>query len=214
MKISRFVVNPIEENTYILWDEEKREAAIVDPGMMRANERNVVDEFVSKNNLSVKMVLMTHLHFDHAASARYIADKYGVKVYGSLDDAHLGEALPTQSRMFGMEIDIKPLFIDEALHDNDVLMLADEEIKVLAVPGHSAGSVAFYLPASGVVFVGDTLFNQGIGRTDLPGGNYRKIVQSIKEKLYTLPGETVVLPGHGGSTTIDDEKNYNPYITV
>lgn len=93
-------------------------------------------------------------------------------------------------------------------------MLADEEIKVLAVPGHSAGSVAFYLPASGVVFVGDTLFNQGIGRTDLPGGNYRKIVQSIKEKLYTLPGETVVLPGHGGSTTIDDEKNYNPYITV
>ena len=115
MRISRFVVNPIEENTYILWDEEKREAAIVDPGMMRANERNVVDEFVSKNNLSVKMVLMTHLHFDHAASARYIADKYGVKVYGSLDDAHLGEVLPTQSRMFGMEIDIKPLFIDEAL---------------------------------------------------------------------------------------------------
>ena len=137
-----------------------------------------------------------------------------MKVYGSLDDAHLGEALPTQSRMFGMEIDIKPLFIDEALHDNDMLMLADEEIKVLAVPGHSAGSVAFYLPTSGVVFAGDTLFNQGIGRTDLPGGNYRKIVQSIKEKLYTLPGETVVLPGHGGSTTIDDERNYNPYITV
>lgn len=81
MRISRFVVNPIEENTYILWDEEKREVAIVDPGMMRANERNVVDEFVSKNNLSVKMVLMTHLHFDHAASARYIADKYGVKAH-------------------------------------------------------------------------------------------------------------------------------------
>ncbi len=212
MKISKFIVNPIEENTYILWNEKGGEAAIVDPGMMYANERKAVDEFVAKNELTVKMVLMTHLHFDHAASARYVADRYGVKVFANIGDAHLGEALSTQARMFGMDLEIKPLVIDALLNDNDTLKLADEKIDVLAVPGHSAGSVAFYLPASGVVLVGDTLFCQGIGRTDLPGGNYKKIVESIKEKLFALPGETVVLPGHGSSTTIDDEKSYNPYI--
>ena len=212
MKISKFVVNPIGENTYILWNDDKREAAVVDPGMMNGEERAAVDSFVAKNKLDVKLVLMTHLHFDHAASARYVADRYGAKVYAGKADEFLGKALPGQAQMFGVGVKLSPLVIDEVITGGDVLALNGEEIKVLATPGHTPGGMSFYLPQSGVVLVGDTLFSQSIGRTDLPGGNYGEIVNSIKTELFILPGETVVLPGHGGSTTIDDEKSYNPYI--
>ncbi len=212
MKVSKFVVNPIGENTYILWNGTGSEAAIVDPGMMAGNERAAIDDFVAKNELKVKMVLMTHLHFDHAASARYVADKYGVAVYASSADRDLGKALPSQMRMFGMGADMSPLDIDVLIDENYALSLNGEEIKILETPGHTQGSVAFYLPDSGVVFVGDTLFCQSIGRTDLPGGDYGQIVDSIKKKLYALPGDTLVLPGHGDSTTIDDERGFNPFV--
>ena len=212
MKISKFVVNPFGENTYILWNGEGSEAAIVDPGMMHEEERTAVDDFVSKNKLSVKMVLLTHVHCDHAASARYLADKYGVQVYAGEADRPLGQALPVQAQMFGIDVKIMPLDIDMTVSGNDVLTLNGEEIKVLATPGHTPGGVSFYLPDSGVVLVGDTLFYQSIGRTDLPGGDYRAIADSIKNELYTLPGDTVVLTGHGSSTTVDDEKSFNPYV--
>ena len=211
MKVSKFIVNPIGENTYILWNGEASDAAIVDPGMMNSEERDAVDGFVKKNRLSVKMVLMTHLHFDHAASARYVADKYGVKVYAAAGDEFLGSALPEQTKMFNIKVMIDPLMPDVCVNDGDELMLNDEKIVVLGTPGHTPGGLAFYLPESGVVFVGDTLFQMSIGRTDLPGGDYGRIIDSIKNKLYSLPDETVVLPGHGDSTTVGDEKCYNPF---
>ena len=212
MKVSKFIVNPIGENTYILWNGEASEAAIVDPGMMNSEERDAVDGFVKKNRLSVRMVLMTHLHFDHAASARYVADKYGVKVYAGEADKPLGQALPVQAQMFGIDVKLSSFDISETVNDGDVLMLNGEEVKVIATPGHTPGGLSFHLPDSNVVLVGDTLFCQSIGRTDLPGGDYHAIIDSIKNKLFALPGDTVVLPGHGDSTTIDDEKNFNPYV--
>lgn len=214
MKISKFTVNPLGENVYILWNDIASEAAIVDPGMMYDNERRAVDEFVDKNRLSVKMVLMTHLHFDHAASARYVADKYGAKIYADRGDCQLGMVLSQQPGMFGMDVKLSPLKADIALVASQRLYLDGEEIQVLATPGHTLGSVSFYIPSSGVVLVGDTLFCQSIGRTDLPGGDYKQIVNSIKKQLYTLPDETVVLPGHGDSTTICDEKRYNPFVSL
>ena len=212
MKVSMFIVNPIGENTYILWNGNGTDAAIVDPGMMYDEERKAVDDFIVKNELTVKMVLMTHLHFDHAASARYVADKYNVNVYANLADEHLASSLPLQAGMFGINVSIEPLKIDIGIDENSIIELNGEKIKVLSTPGHTGGSVAFYVADSGVVFVGDTLFCQSIGRTDLPGGNHRQIIDSIKHKLYVLPDETVVLPGHGDSTTIGDEKCYNPYV--
>ena len=187
MKVSKFIVNPIGENTYILWNGEASEAAIVDPGMMNSEERDAVDGFVKKNRLSVRMVLMTHLHFDHAASARYVADKYGVKVYAAAGDEFLGSALPEQTKMFNIKVTIDPLMPDVCVNDGDELMLNDEKIVVLGTPGHTPGG------------------------TDLPGGDYGRIIDSIKNKLYSLPDETVVLPGHGDSTTVGDEKCYNPF---
>lgn len=212
MKISKFVVNPFGENTYILWNGNGLEAAIVDPGMMYDKERVAVDDFVSKNKLSVKMVLLTHMHCDHAASAQYVADKYGVKVYAGEADKPLGQALPVQAQMFGIDVKLSSFDISETVNDGDVLMLNGEEVKVIATPGHTPGGLSFHLPDSNVVLVGDTLFCQSIGRTDLPGGDYRAIIDSIKNKLFALPGDTVVLPGHGDGTTIDDEKNFNPYV--
>ena len=151
MKVSKFIVNPIGENTYILWNGEASEAAIVDPGMMNSEERDAVDGFVKKNSLSVKMVLMTHLHFDHAASARYVADKYGVKVYAADGDKFLGKSLPAQSAMFGINVKIDPLTPDVCVDDGDELMLNGEKITVLGTPGHTPGGLSFYLTESGVV---------------------------------------------------------------
>lgn len=215
MKISKFTVNPIAENTYIIWDGEGSDAAIIDPGMMSDEERKAVDDFVEKNKLKMQMVLMTHLHFDHAASARYIADKYGIKVYANVADKKWGDILHDQARMLGatwVNAKLSPLKIDAEVNDGDVLKLNGEDIKVLATPGHTPGGVSYYLPESGAVFVGDTLFCQSVGRTDLPGGSFRQIVGSITTKLFSLPDETMVLPGHGVTTKILDERSYNPYI--
>ena len=143
MKISKFVVNPFGENTYILWNGEGSEAAIVDPGMMHEEERTAVDDFVSKNKLSVKMVLLTHVHCDHAASARYLADKYGVKVYAGEADRPLGQALPVQAQMFGIDVKIMPLDIDMTVSGNDVLTLNGGRNKSACNPWAHTGRSVF-----------------------------------------------------------------------
>lgn len=212
MKISRFIVNPFGENTYILWDKEGGEAIVVDPGMENDNERNTVDKFIADNGLSVQRVMLTHQHVDHILSAQYLSDKYKVPVCANEKDNPLGTHLPEQIEMFGLGCKALPLAITENMTDGDVYHIGDEPIKVLEVPGHSPGGLAFYLPESGCVIVGDSLFQMSIGRTDLMGGSYEQLIDSIKNKLLTLPDETVAYPGHGGATTIGDEKTYNPYI--
>ena len=205
-------VNPFGENMYILWDEASHEAVVVDPGMMRDGERDMVTKFIDEHNLSVKHILLTHLHVDHITGARWLADKTGAHVCGSSLDNPLGQELPEQVAHFRINVEVEPLTVDRNLADGDTLQLGDETIQVLQVPGHSPGGLAFYLPQSALLISGDTIFNGSVGRTDLWGGDMAQLINSIREKILSLPDETVIASGHGPTTTVADEKRFNPFL--
>ena len=205
-------VNPFGENMYILWDEASHEAVVIDPGMMREGEREMVTKFIDEHQLNVKHVLLTHLHVDHITGARWLADKTGADVCGSALDNPLGQELPDQVAHFRINIEVEPLTVDRNLSEGDTLQLGDEIIQVLHVPGHSPGGLAFYVPQSNLLFSGDTIFNGSIGRTDLWGGDFAQLINSIREKILPLPDETVIASGHGPTTTVADEKHCNPFL--
>ena len=205
-------VNLFGENVYILWDEMTREAVVVDPGMMRDAEREMITNFIEGQQLNVKHILLTHLHLDHVTSARWLADQTGADVCGNAQDAQLGLELPEQVAQFHLKIVCEPLTIDRDLQDGDIIPLGDEMIQVLHVPGHSPGGLAFYLPQSALLISGDTIFNGSVGRTDLMGGDMAQLINSIREKILPLPDETVIASGHGPTTTIADEKRCNPFL--
>ena len=205
-------VNMFGENMYILWDEETHDAVVVDPGMMRDAEREMVDKFIKGQELNVKHILLTHLHINHITGARWLADQTGADVCGSALDAQLGRELPEQVAQFHINIETQPLELDRNLADGDTIPLGDEMIQVLHVPGHSPGGLAFYLSQSGLLISGDTIFNGSVGRTDLMGGDMAQLINSIHEKILPLPDETVIASGHGPTTTIADEKRCNPFL--
>ena len=205
-------VNMFGENMYILWDEETHDAVVVDPGMMRDAEREMVTKFIKGQELNVKHILLTHLHIDHITGARWLADQTGADVCGSALDAQLGRELPEQVAQFHINIETQPLELDRNLADGDTIPLGDEMIQVLHVPGHSPGGLAFYLSQSGLLISGDTIFNGSVGRTDLMGGDMAQLINSIHEKILPLPDETVIASGHGPTTTIADEKRCNPFL--
>ena len=212
MNATMMTVNPFGENMYILWDEASRDAVVVDPGMMREAEREMVTKFIEGQKLNVLHILLTHMHIDHITSARWLADKTGADVCACALDAQLGRELPDQVAQFHLKIESEPLVIDHILSDGDVLPLGEESIQVLHVPGHSPGGLAFYLPLSGLLISGDTIFNGSVGRTDLWGGDMAQLINSIREKILPLPDETVIASGHGPTTTIADEKRCNPFL--
>ena len=205
-------INPFGENLYILWDEATHDAVVVDPGMMRDAERDMVTRFIEGQELNVKHILLTHLHIDHITSARWLADKTGADVCGNAQDAQLGLELPDQVAHFHINTEVEPLKLDRDLTDGDTLPLGDETIQVLHVPGHSPGGLAFYLPQSALLSSGDTIFNGSVGRTDLGGGDMAQLINSIREKILPLPDETVIASGHGPTTTVADEKRCNPFL--
>lgn len=212
MKISRFTMNPFGMNCYILWSEPGGVCIVIDPGMMLQSERDMITSFIDGNNLTLKHVLLTHCHVDHACAARWLATHYGVNVEAGAHETVIAEQMPVQAARFGLKIDSTPLVIDHVLADGDVIDFAGEKIQVLETPGHSPGSLSFYCPESSVVLTGDAVFQSSIGRTDLPGGSFSVLINSIKTKILTLPADTVIAPGHGDTTTVADEKVYNPYL--
>ena len=205
-------VNPFGENMYFLWDEASLEAAVVDPGMMREAERQMVTKFIEDNNLNVKHILLTHLHIDHITGARWLANETGADVCGCVQDAQLGLELPDQVAHFHINVVVEPLTLDRDLTDGDTIFLGEEAIHVLHVPGHSPGGLAFYMPESSLLISGDTIFNGSVGRTDLMGGDMAQLINSIREKILPLPDETVIASGHGPTTTVADEKRCNPFL--
>lgn len=212
MKVSRFVFNMFGVNTYVMWDEDSREAAIVDPGMIDEDERKALDSFIERNKLKVTQLLNTHMHLDHIFGNAYVKDKYSLEIKANTDDNFLGLTLSEQAERFHLPVKLTDTGLDVELHDGDKLYLGTEPIDVISVPGHSPGSIALYCPESGFVITGDALFKGSIGRTDLPKGNHRQLLDSIDRRLFTLPDDTVVLPGHGPETTIGFEKAHNPYF--
>lgn len=212
MKVSRFVFNMFGVNTYVVWDPESLEAAIIDPGMIDNEERNALDRFIESRKLRVTQLINTHSHLDHIFGNSYIKEKYGLEIKAHPADAFLARTLPDQAARFGLHAAFSPQSIDVELHDGDTIFLGKERMEVISVPGHSPGGIALYCPESGFVITGDTLFPGSMGRTDLPMGDYVTLVDAIRSKLLTLPDSTVVLSGHGGETTIGNEKKSNPFL--
>ncbi len=212
MNLQRFVFNMFGVNTFIIWDEQTFDAAIVDPGMINDSEIKAIDSFIAEKNLSIKHLICTHLHIDHVFGAHHIIEKFGVNLEANSDDSFLGENLLAQARLFGLNYDFSSLSISHELHEGDKIFLGNESLEVLHVPGHSPGGIALYSPSDNWVIVGDALFKSSIGRTDLAGGNYAQLIDAISTKLLTLPNSTIVYPGHGPSTTIAEEKSTNPYL--
>lgn len=212
MKIQKFTFNMFGVNTYVLWDEATREAAVVDPGMIDEAEERVLDGFINLNKLKVTHLINTHMHLDHTFGDNHIKKLYGVGVEGHQSDDFLGENLPAQARAFGIGQEVSPIEIEHNLHEGDKIMLGNEALEVLHVPGHSPGSLVLYAPESGFLLAGDVIFKNSIGRTDLAGGNAPELIDGIESKILTLPPETVVHPGHGPSTTIGSEATFNPYL--
>jgi glyoxylase-like metal-dependent hydrolase (beta-lactamase superfamily II) len=212
MKIKIFEFNPIGENTYVLYDETN-ECVIVDPGCFFPDEERYLLDFILDNELIVKHLLNTHLHFDHIFGNQFIYDQFKVEPEANKDDEFLLEAMPAQLRAFGFEdrgITAPP--IGHYLKENDVITFGNQRLVVLQVPGHSPGSVVFYNQDAGCAFVGDVLFRGSIGRTDLARGNYDQLIEGIEEKLFKLSPDTVVYPGHGPLTTIGEEIKNNPFF--
>ncbi len=212
LKIKTFVFNMFGENTYLIWDSESLEAAVIDPGMHNRAERDTFDRFVADNSLKLTQLINTHMHLDHIIGDNHVKQTYSLGAAAGMADEFFGEKASTQARMFGMPFNPEPVSIDIPLTDGQKIELCGQQATILSVPGHSPGSVAVYLPESNCVFTGDVLFQRSVGRTDLVGGNHSTLMRSIKEKLFTLPDSTVVYPGHGAPTTIGEEKRYNPFV--
>ena len=212
MKIRRFTFNMFAVNTYVVWDEASGEAAIVDPGMVSAYDNRRLTDFITDNKLTVKHLINTHLHVDHAIGNGFVTETYGTPMSANSKDGFLGQAMQGQARMFGLDIDVNNVTINHELNNGDRIALGDDYLEVLEVPGHSPGSIALYSPSGKFVITGDALFSGSIGRTDLPGGNQKQLTQSIMARLFTLPDDTTVYPGHGPDTTIGYEKQFNPFF--
>jgi glyoxylase-like metal-dependent hydrolase (beta-lactamase superfamily II) len=195
-------------NAVVLWDDRSHQAIVIDP----TDDARPVLAWLERHHVRVEAILLTHAHFDHAADAERAMTTLGKKAKLHTLDHGLYHRIPEQAEIFGSKISARHLPID-TLADADEFMLGPSTtIRVLHTPGHTEGSVAFYVPTGPWVISGDTLFCGSIGRTDLPGGSFQALRESIVNKLYRLPDETIVVPGHGPTTTIGHEKRQNPFI--
>ena len=211
MQIKTFVVNPIQVNCYLLWDETD-EAVLIDCGAWTPEERTRIKLFVQSQGLTIKHYLNTHLHFDHIFGNAYVEETFGVKAEASDKDWSWAESISERVARFGMRYNEKVPALGNVLKDKDVIVFGNQKIDVISVPGHSPGSLAFHIPKQKALFTGDALFCQSIGRTDFPDSNHMELITAIREKLFTLPDDTVVYPGHSEKTTIGIEKRYNMYV--
>jgi len=210
MEIYRLVFNPIDVNTYILADKSG-ECAIIDCGCYDSDEFSRLTDLIDEKQLRPVLLLNTHCHLDHIFGDRFMLEKYNIGAFCHTDDVYYRKNAVTHALMFGLTMEDPP---EPAgyLTDGQKISFGQTELVSIHVPGHAAGSLAFYSENDKVVFTGDALFAGSIGRTDLPGGNYETLINSIMNKLFTLPEETIVYPGHGNETTIGIETRTNPYF--
>lgn len=212
MIVKRFTFNVLNENTYVLIDEKTSEAIVIDPGCQSAEERETFKDYIISNNLKIKRVIDTHLHFDHIYGQRFVEETFGVGAEACKKDITFLNHYQDLLVMFNMPMDDEALPLKGYLEDGDVIEVGSIRLNVLQVPGHSPGGLAFYEEKEHCAFVGDTILEGGIGRTDMHRGNYDTLVKSIKEKLLPLPDDTMLYSGHGEPATLGHEKETNPEI--
>lgn len=211
LTIRRFTFNPFDEHTFLVYDGEKKEGIVIDPGMLYPWENETFDNFVEKAGVTLRGVINTHLHLDHCFGDNHVRQRYGVKVYAHRREAELGQRLSEQMERFGMREKVEGVRIDEELQGEDIVEVGRYQFKVIEVPGHSPGGIMLYCEEEGVAFVGDTIFRGSIGRTDL-GGDYEELMKSIKREIFGLPEGTMLYPGHGERTTVGAEKVNNRFV--
>lgn len=207
MNVKCLEFNFLPVNTYVLWDETK-ECAVIDPGCFYKGENEKLAEFISTNGLEVKLLLNTHLHFDHVFGNMFVEQTYGLKARANDADNPWIENLQQRLSAFGLHYDgkVNPILPENVLNEGDVIMFGNTELHVLHIPGHSPGSLVFLNRKENVLFSGDVLFQNGMGRTDFPDGDGPALLKGIRTKLMTLDPATTVFPGHGPATTIGQEK--------
>ena len=212
LKLDSFVFNPFAENTYVVYDDDTKECAIIDPGCSNEGEENELFGFIDSHRLKPLMVINTHGHIDHIVGNTAVKKRYGVPVaaHPNVKDDFLRSR--QQAQMFGLSFMVDCELPDRDLEDGEIVKVGESTLEVISTPGHAMGSISLYAEIEGWVFTGDALFCRSIGRTDFPGGNYEQLRTNIIERLFHLPDDTEVYSGHGESTTIFDERKYNMFL--
>lgn len=210
INIKTFTLNPIQENTYILYNE-KKQCIIIDPGSYYDDEKEEIASFIKTEQLKPELLLNTHCHLDHVFGNKFIAEAYKLTLHIHAEDEPMLKLASASGLMYQLPFDSyegKLIYLKEG----DKVRLGDDELEVLHTPGHSPGSICFYCRKQNFIIGGDVLFYRSIGRTDLPMGNSGQLLNSIHTKLFTLPDNTIVYSGHGQPTTIGEEKRENPFL--
>lgn len=210
IKVSTFVFNPFYENTYVAYDETG-DCIIIDPGCSNPREEEQLAQFIASNKLKPVHCLLTHAHVDHVMGVNFVFEKYGLKPQFNQIEQYIIDAAPHFAGAYGIELKPAPpaeRFIDQG----DLVEFGASRLEILFLPGHSPGHIAFYNEEQKIIFGGDVLFYLSIGRTDLPSGNHDQLITSIKKNLFRLDDDYVVYPGHGQTTTIGNERRYNPFL--
>ena len=210
MKIACLQFNPIQENTYVVWDDTN-ECIVIDAGNSSPREDAALDNFIARHGLKPVLAANTHGHFDHTMGVEHLKQRYGIPFALSSKDRFLLDNASVSGSVFGVKTGAMPS-VDLDLETMTELRFGKTTLRVIPTPGHTPGHVAFHDPESKALFTGDTLFRESIGRTDLPGGDYSWIMRSILDRLLPLGDETHVYPGHGPETTLGHEALYNPFI--
>jgi hydroxyacylglutathione hydrolase len=210
MKIKKFVFSIFAENTFIAWDELSKEAMIIDPGTSLQEEENEVRNFIIEESLNIKYLLNTHCHIDHIFGNAFIKNTYNTSFLAPAGDIFLLDLMVDHAEDFGVTMRPSPK-PDEVMTESMILNIGDIKVKLISTPGHSPDGYCIYFENEKICFTGDTLFNEGIGRTDLWGGDYDTLIASIQQKLFVLPEDVKIYPGHGDASTIGYEKNNSPF---
>jgi len=208
--LKKFSFNPLPTCCYVVWDDDRTDCAVVDPGMWRENEREAIFGWLDKEGLRPTKILLTHGHFDHVMGVSALMERYGCEAF-----MHPADALRvTEKNVFTQALRLQPLeaFPFTEVHEGDHVAVGTLDFEVMEIPGHTGGSVAWIDRADRLLFSGDTLMKDSIGRTDLPGGEYDDLIRSIMDKLMGLEGDFAILPGHGPETSVGYEATHNPFL--
>ncbi len=210
IKIATFTFNPFAENTYVIYDESG-EAVIVDPGNYEPEEDRQLSDFIAENELRPVLVANTHAHVDHVLGVSYVKRAWGIPFALHPGDEPTLRSVKVYAPHYGFNA-YEEAEVDQRLQEGGKITFGSSEMDIIFVPGHAPGHVAFYSKAHGMLLAGDVLFRGSIGRTDLPGGNHQTLIRSILEKIFVMPDDVTVYPGHGPSTTVGFEKKNNPFF--
>ncbi|SES15956.1 MBL fold metallo-hydrolase [Pedobacter rhizosphaerae] len=209
--VKKFTFNAYSENTYVLYDESK-ECVIIDPGMYEGSEQNTLVNFIRENGLKPVLLLNTHCHLDHVFGNKFVFDTWGLKPQFNEGELPILQAVPGYAPSMGFtryEISLLP---DVFLPETGTITFGNSSLDIIFAPGHSPAHLCFYSASDSFLIGGDVLFYGSIGKTDLPGGNHAQLIKNVQEKLFVLPEDTVVYPGHGPATSIGFEKQHNPFF--